>query len=95
MRPSSSLKPSSRQRRATVVVGAPGTVPFQPKDAPPYLPKLNYVQHMREAGHGDVRSYFGTIFWPPLGDPGGGTIGIVESEDGDSLLIPASPTGGG
>jgi hypothetical protein len=75
--------------------GAPGTVPFQPKGAPPYLPKLNHAQHMREAGHGDVRSYFGTIFWSPLGDPGGGTTGIVESEDGDGLLIPASPTGGG
>ena len=44
---------------------------------------------------GDIRSYFGTIFWSPLGDPGGGTTGIVESEDGNGLLIPASPTGGG
>jgi hypothetical protein len=43
----------------------------------------------------DVRSYFGTIFWFPPGDPGGGTIGIVKSEDGGGFVIPASPTGGG
>jgi hypothetical protein len=43
----------------------------------------------------EVLPYFGTTFWFPPGEPGGGMIGIVGSEDGGGFFTPASPTGGG